>query len=86
MPWPSVVPERSCGPAHRQVAEQYAIAARLYAEAVVNLTKPSSNGGHSEGLDQLREAAESARFRCEAERVAFESSPPCPQLRKRGPH
>jgi hypothetical protein len=85
MPSPGLATEPSCGPAHRQVAERFAISARLYAEAVVNLTRPFSNGGHQshQELERLAAAVESARLRCEQDRVAFErTNPPAAAILK----
>jgi hypothetical protein len=80
MPSPGLAAERAYSPAHRQLAEQFAITARLYAEAVVNLTKPIANGSHlsQEESERLYDAVASARLRCEAERVAFEAIPLIP--------
>ena len=59
-----------CCEVRRRLAEEYATAARVYAEAVVMLTRNQANS-HID-YSRLREAAEKARERSEATRVAFE--------------
>jgi len=57
-----------CCSARKELANQFAIAARLYAEAVVMLTRDSPDGNY----DSLRQTAEEAQRRCEDAQAAFE--------------
>jgi hypothetical protein len=59
---------QSCCRVRNELANQFAIAARLYAEAVVILTRLSPE----RDLSKLREKTEEARRRCDDARVAFE--------------
>jgi len=61
-------PNHVCCEAGRQLAEQFAISARLYAEAVVMLTCNFS----SEDYRRLQTDADEARQRSEDTRLAFE--------------
>jgi len=54
----------------RELAEQFAISARLYAEAVVMLTRPSV--APRRGYEDLRAAAVDAQRRAEGAAAAFE--------------
>jgi len=58
----------SCCRTRRELANQFAIAARLYAEAVVMLTSASPQQNYS----HLRDKAHEAQRRAETIRVAFE--------------
>jgi hypothetical protein len=62
---------RSCCEIRRHLAEEFAIAARLYAEAVVSLTCESGIMPH-EDYSRLREAAEMAQLNVEAACRAFQ--------------
>jgi hypothetical protein len=59
---------QSCCRARSELANQFAIAARLYAEAVVMLTRLSQERDFS----RIRQSAAAAQRRCEDARVAFE--------------
>jgi hypothetical protein len=61
---------RRCCEVRRQLAEQFAIAARLYAETVVDLTTIADIA--QADYKRLCEAAEEAQRRSEAACVAFE--------------
>jgi hypothetical protein len=54
----------------RKLAEEFAIAARMYADTVALLTRGGTTPG--EKYDQLRRAAEEARQRAETARILFE--------------
>jgi hypothetical protein len=60
-----------CCKARHELAQQFAIAARLYSEAVVLLTRESP-AMSSEKYEQLRNAAEKAQRDAEAMGIAFE--------------
>src|SRR5262245_25575770 len=60
-----------CCERRRQLSEQFATAARLYAEAVVLLTLNHSRMSQND-YERLREAAEEARQHSEAMGIAFE--------------
>jgi hypothetical protein len=59
-----------CCEERRRLAEQFAINARLYADAVVNLTRMQNMT--AEEYVELRSAAEQAQWRTERARAAFE--------------
>jgi hypothetical protein len=56
-----------CCHLRRELANEWSISARLYAEAVVNLTT-----GNGDGFEKLRLAAREAQARAEASCVLFE--------------
>jgi hypothetical protein len=60
-----------CCESKRQLAEQFAAAARLYAESVALFTR-SAVTQSSEQYNRLRRGAEEAQQRAEATGVAFE--------------
>jgi hypothetical protein len=60
----------ACCELRRQLAEEFAIAARLYAEAVVLLTRHPTKSAQS--YNRLLEATEKAHNRSEAAAMAFE--------------
>jgi hypothetical protein len=63
----------SCRETVRQLAEQFAIAARLYGDAVVELTRDWGNSSSPKrDYDGLRSAAVEAQERAEAAGMAFE--------------
>lgn len=59
-----------CCQLRQRLAENFAVAARLYAEAVVLLT--ASHGVSDSEYHRLRKAAAEAQYRCEEMRIAFE--------------
>ena len=61
---------KTCCRVRRNLADAYATAARLYAEAVVTLT--SDTPSSTPEFTQLHLAAQQAQERTEASRVAFE--------------
>jgi hypothetical protein len=58
----------------RQLAEQFALTARLYAEAATNLAMLVSNGQgvSNTDLERAHKAVETARQQCEMQRLRFE--------------
>ena len=60
---------KACCKLRRELADQFAIAARLYAEAVVIFTH---NEFHGPQFEELRERAREAQDHSEKARVAFE--------------
>ena len=63
--------EPVCCETRRQLAEQFAITARLYNESVVVLTRSAGRMSPQE-WDSLRKGAEQAQQRAEAAGLAFE--------------
>jgi hypothetical protein len=62
--------EPKCCETLRQLGEHFSLSARLYAEAVVNLTRLKRTA--PEEYTRLREAAHQAQDRAEQARAAFE--------------
>ena len=63
---------RPC-PVERQLAEQFALTARLYAEAVADLTQLISSSRYTrEDVDRCCRAVAVAERRCQVERMKFE--------------
>jgi hypothetical protein len=60
---------RICCAIRRDLSNEFAICARLYAEAVVTLTSGVTSGSN---FEKLRVAARRAQERAEIARVAFE--------------
>jgi hypothetical protein len=66
---PNPVAQPPCCQARRELADKFATAARLYAEAVVVLT---GGGGSEAEFEKLRKRARQAQERSEKARAAFE--------------
>jgi len=65
----TVLGTRTCCAVRRDLANEFAISARLYAEAVVILTRGVTSESN---FEKLRIAARRAQERAELARVAFE--------------
>jgi hypothetical protein len=70
---PSQAMEGTSCVARRQLAEEFVVAARLYYEAVVQLSAYSTNATSKGDSDRLRHNARQAHERMEDLRVAFET-------------